>query len=210
MGHEHIQYLICLARKNNIYRPIVTSTLKLAERFDMSQQSVSRILISLETEGLIKRSAGPQGVRIELTERAVKRLKQTYDLLDSHFSKKALEFYGTVERGIGEGKYYVSMYREHFRRKLRIRPYLGTLNLKVKIETVKKIRMMFKPVVIDGFTTEERTFGWIKCYRCIVDKTRDCFITMPERTAHPDDIIEVISEKYLRNLGKRRLKIKVV
>jgi CTP-dependent riboflavin kinase len=76
-----ICFLIEIARKYDIYKPIKTSTIKLKDLFGISQQSVSRILIEQEKKGLIKRTSSTKGLTLEVDENGLELLKDSFRCL---------------------------------------------------------------------------------------------------------------------------------
>jgi riboflavin kinase len=182
----------------------------------VSQQSSSRYLKNLEEEGLIRREMVGRGEWIELTEKGIDSLKKIHQSLKTFLSpkpqlKKILE--GKVVSGLGEGAYYIRNYMEQLKERLGFKPYLGTLNIRLKhhpegIERYIKIR-------IPNFSKEERTFGGIsiipvKFFRGTKGMKEDtkrkmgvnCYLTIPQRTHHEKNIIELIHRENLREKFK--------
>ena len=109
---------------------------------------------------------------------------------------------GKVFSGVGEGRYYVSLdgYRKQFIEKLGFDPYPGTLNLKIPKEQLYFRRRLDEEegILIEGFSTPDRTFGEVKAFRCKVDGIEGA-IVMPKRTHYPEDVLEVIAPVKLRD-----------
>jgi riboflavin kinase len=103
--------------------------------------------------------------------------------------------------GVGEGRYYVSLqgYRKQFIEKLNFDPFPGTLNIKINKEHLYFRRKLDEEegVKIEGFSTEDRTFGEVKAFRCRINGIEGA-VVLPQRTHYPADIIEVISEVRIR------------
>lgn len=104
---------------------------------------------------------------------------------------------------MGEGRYYVSIegYRRQFKEKLGFDPYPGTLNLKIPRE-----EMYFRSrldeeegIKIEGFKTEERTFGDVKAFKCRV-KGVEGAVVIPQRTHYPKNVLELIAPVRLREV----------
>ncbi|MEA2104109.1 MAG: DUF120 domain-containing protein [Candidatus Cloacimonadota bacterium] len=188
------RYIIPLIKEYGLFESIETSTTNLAELFEISQQSVSRVLIELEKRNFIKRTSSTKGIRIEFKQQSIKLLKKTYDLLDNFFGDFSLQ--GIIKQGIGEGKFYITHpeYKKRIKTFLRINPFPGTLNLEVNINLIRAMKELFKPIIIAGFETEDRSFGSLSCYECLIDKKMEAWIIFAERTTHPENIIELISE----------------
>lgn len=182
-----------LAKNNASYKPFRTTTTAIAKDLNSSQQTVSRKLILLEKEGWIIRDATLNGLTIKLTDRAINKLKEDYTLLKSTFDTTK-ELTGTLTTGLGEGRYYMQQqeYQIQFREKLGFFPWHGTLNVKVEIDKLRRFLITQKPEYIEGFKSKERTFGGLWAYPTTVYGEKAAII-VPVRTAHPEDIVEIIS-----------------
>ncbi|KAA8922986.1 winged helix-turn-helix domain-containing protein/riboflavin kinase [Thermoplasma sp.] len=181
-------------------RAYLTSS-KLADMLGISQQSASRIIIDLEKNGYITRTVTKRGQILNITEKGLDVLYTEFADLSRILSiKNNIVIAGTITSGMGEGRYYVArkQYIIQFQEKLGIIPYLGTLNIKVDQASLPELRKIrgFRGIHIDGFKTEDRTFGAVKAFSAKVQSV-PCFVIMPERTVYTD-VIEVISDKYLR------------
>lgn len=201
MKPELIDFLIEIAKK----RGRVTTS-RIARDLGSSQQTVSRKIRELEKSGLVSRTRHQRGQLITLTESGRKMMRRRYLELKNAVEglrSEGISFGGNVISGSGEGAYYVGQdeYFIQFHEKLGFRPYLGTLNvhlkstqdMKAKNETEKT-----RPVIVKGFRKKNRTFGDIRCYTCVVNRKVKGAVIIPERTHHPQDIIEVISPANLR------------
>ncbi|MEM4267936.1 MAG: DUF120 domain-containing protein [Candidatus Woesearchaeota archaeon] len=185
--------ILIFAAKNPLK---VCSTIELGKRLGISQQSVSRILIHLEKEGLIERSISYKGLRMCLTYKGRSFLLKYKKELDAIFVRRLK---GVVCNGSGEGRFYTSIpcYKNQFISKLGIDPYPGTLNLIVDEFLLKQFLALKKEIIINGFKTKKREFGKISCYLVKAGGV-DSALVVPERTHHPSNIVEIISEKNLR------------
>lgn len=192
------QILYFLAQHNASFRPFDTTTGKIAKSVGSTQQTISRRLIQLENKGLIDRRATPTGVAITLTSKAIKELKQDYILLKSVF-EACENIEGTVISGLGEGRYYMGQeqYQIQFREKLGFFPWAGTLNIRVKIEALRRFLINEKPIFVEGFVTKERGFGGLWCYPITLNGTK-ASILIPLRSTHPEDVIEIIAPYCVR------------
>ncbi|MEE9323915.1 MAG: DUF120 domain-containing protein, partial [Candidatus Aenigmarchaeota archaeon] len=113
------------------------TTAALAGKLGSSQQTISRKIRELENNGLIHRTSHHKGQIITLTEKGTKFLRKRFlelrDIMD--YSKgEGISFGGHLVSGSGEGRYYVSQneYFLQFHDKLGFRPFLGTLNIRLK------------------------------------------------------------------------------
>lgn len=192
--------LLFLAKKTGLFSSIKTSTGKISEELEVSQQTVSRKLRSLKEQGLITLASSPQGCEISLTEKGIALAREHFFELKKFFSKgKTRELEGKVSLGFGEGRYYVSQepYLGQFKKLLGFRPYLGTLNIVVEQEKLEKFLLNSKPIFIEGFSTKERSFGNLKAFKIKIFNANGAII-IPERTKHQKNTIEIISPVFLR------------
>lgn len=181
-------------------RPRGTSTVQLAEKVDVSQQSVSRVLQELEREGYIKRLQLTTGLSLELTGKG----RLTLLTLQGKIAKaidqqQSRTLHGVLERGLGEGKYYVSLghYKDHIHKLLGAEPYPGTLNLHVKPEERALFLSGIVPIEIPGYQSKERTYGTVRYYPIKVGN-RHCGLLLPTRTTYGPDKVELVDTVELR------------
>ena len=182
------------------------SSRELANRLGTSQQTAARWLVELEKHGLISRVSGPKGQSVKLTKAGLSILRSSYQRLSSIFgaSSQTVKLAGNVMSGLGEGSYYMRQegYREQFRRKLGFEPYPGTLDVKLGGESIELKNTLdhMRGVPIEGFSTDERTFGPVKCFPAKICGARAA-IVLPARCAHID-AIELVAPKNLRKAIK--------
>ncbi|SMD31178.1 winged helix-turn-helix domain-containing protein/riboflavin kinase [Picrophilus oshimae] len=183
--------------KNTVF----ISSKELANEMNVSQQTASRIIISLDRLGYITRTLENRKQKITINDSGLDVLYREYNEISSilRFSQE-LKLVGAVQNGLGEGKYYISKkgYKDQFIAKLGIDPYPGTLNIKILNEYENNLRRIKNSdgIYITGFKDQQRTFGGVFCHAARIDGIR-CFIIFPERSVYRDTF-EVISEKYLR------------
>jgi riboflavin kinase len=200
---EDLQCLKAIALRGGCKGPVFVSTQSIGTMLAISQQTASRRLKGLESQGLITRAMTPDGQHVTLTKHGEDELRREY--LEYHRifseSEETYVLQGTVVSGIGEGKYYMSLpaYKEQFKNSLGFEPYPGTLNIRLSPSSIplrKKIDALnwFR---IKGFSMDGRTFGDAKCIPCRIG-TISCGIVVPGRTHYPDDLIEVIAPIALR------------
>ncbi|MCR4335746.1 MAG: DUF120 domain-containing protein [archaeon] len=198
MKEENFALALLLAKKTNLYQTAFVSTSSLAEITGFSQQSISRKLRELEKDGLITRKVSNAGIEVAFTEEGRKELESFYLELKELFSKKSNSLKGKIVDGLGQGAYYVCrlQYKKVFEKLLGKEIFCGTLNLEV--EPAERTRFTAaKPVVINGFTTKERTFGGIDVWKCKANNIGALAI-LPHRTNHPANIIEIVAPINLR------------
>ena len=206
---DYLNHLVRIINHFGLFETIETSTIKLSKVLKISQQSVSRILIEMEKQKLIKRTSSARGVTIDIDSEGIKSLKNTYNILSKHF--KDLTFSGEIKNGLGEGKYHITLpgYKKQFTSVLNIDPFPGTLNLKVDQNVINAIKGISEPKIIKGFETDERTYGSLTCYKCTIENNTPGWLIFAERSTHPENIIEVISQIHIRKeFNKKTLSIR--
>lgn len=174
---------------------------ELADGMCLSQQSASRVLIRLEEGGYISRTFHNRKQRIVLTDSGLDILYRELGSLSKILNlDSTISISGIVQSGLGEGRYYISRksYIIQFQDKLGFIPFLGTLNVKISPAFESRLRRLRSSpgIHIDGFQTEDRTFGPVKVFHASVNGEK-CAVIFPERSVYTD-VIELISEKYLR------------
>lgn len=201
MKTDILDVLIELAKRKG---KVTTTTL--AKKLGSSQQTISRKIRELDDQGMIARTPHHKGQIITLTEMGNKFLRKRYlELTDivERSKESGVSFGGNLVSGSGEGRYYVGQdkYFLQFHDKLGFRPFLGTLNIRLKtthdINTKNEMEKV-KPIVVEGFKKEKRTFGGIRCYPCVINRKIRGTVVIPERTHHPSDVLEIISPANLR------------
>ncbi len=197
---EYICSLLKIVAKYGVFSEIHTSTIKLANIFGLSQQSASRILIDMEKEGIIQRTSSAKGLTININKKGISMLHAVYNVLEKEF--RNIEIKGKVRKGLGEGKYYITSegYQEQFKKLLGMNPYAGTLNVEVDTSKILAIKSLKDPVEIRGFQANDRTFGGLHCYKCMINNKIKGWVVFAERTTHPENIIEIIAEECLRDV----------
>ena len=186
---------------------IEISSSQLGDLMNVSQQSASRYLTSLEKQGYIRRARTTKGQVVSLTEKGVSALEELRADLDKFFSsdekgkgKKSAE--GILARGMGEGAYYIREYSGEIRKHLGFDPFPGTFNVKISEDAYDSLDLERTATgTIKGFKKEGRSFGPIKYAQVKIyakDKEADCYFILPMRTHHRD-VLEIISEENLRD-----------
>lgn len=209
INNDDLMTLKKIALMGGLKSQVCLSSQAMGEQLDISPQTASRRLISLEKEKLILRTIRPDGQYVRINDSGEKVLRGEYFDYCRIFEEKDVSYLlrGEVISGLGEGRYYVSIprYMEQFREKLGFEPFPGTLNLRldpVSLETRKELEKL-EWVDIVGFVDNDRTFGSAKCLPCRIEGSASAII-VPGRTHYPDDIIELLCEHGLR--GKLGLK----
>ena len=198
--------LLFIAEKAGLKGKLSASTSEIAFSLNISQQSVSRKLSFLASKNLIERKVLPSGNILSLSEKGIQVLSKKRNVLEKLFSQKTKQkFSGKVCSGLGEGKYYINLsgYQNQFKKILGEKVFPGTLNLKVNELEFNDFLSSKKEILIQGFSSKNRTFGTASLFKVKLNSV-DAAIIVPERTNHPKGIIEVISSFFLR----KKLKLK--
>lgn len=205
MKDPKIKYIIILSQllvygaRNNF---IEITTAELAKKINCSQQLASKELLDLELMGLIERNKNSKKFSIRVTEKGFQEVYTLYLFLKTSIEtfRKTMNFEGEIISGMGEGSYYMSLpgYKQRFKEKLGYEPYPGTLNIKLNSKLYvdrKKEILKFPAILIDGFSDEMRTYGWVKCYPALLNESDEIngMVLILERTHYDDTIIEIIA-----------------
>jgi riboflavin kinase len=177
------------------------SSFELANQLNTSQQTASRYLLELDNKELITREMGIKKQLIQITKTGTELLKKEYSQYQQIFElKDKIYFKGKVVSGLGEGRYYTEQkgYIDQFKDKLGFIPHPGTLNVEIKYIEKNKLRLLknYNAIIIDEFTTKNRTFGGVRCFKAKIDNISGA-IVLPTRS-HYSNILEFISSEYLR------------
>lgn len=211
MSELKIQHILTLAElftKGARYNFIPITTSSLGKSIKKSQQAASKHLLELEANGYIERLRSGQKVSVRITTKGHADIVKIFSTLKSSLESipAYLEFKGTISSGMGEGAYYMSMkgYTKQFKTKLGYIPFPGTLNVKLKDkESIEAKRSLdaYPAILVDGFSDDKRTYGWVKCYPAKIDNIAAALILL-ERTHHDDSIIELISKVNIKKAIK--------
>jgi len=198
---DSVQILKELAMLGAVKGEVLLSSGDLAGRMGISQQSASGKILELVRAGMLVRRMGPRKQALQLTPRAVAILRREHsDYLKLFERAEKVTISGEVASGFGEGGYYVGQahYQEQFYKKLGMRPFPGTLNLKLSGPEMAKLDILREQpgIPLDGFQNNGRTFGKGRCFRARIGSL-ECAVVIPDRTLHSDNM-EIICEKHLR------------
>jgi riboflavin kinase len=181
------------------------STTDLSSIMGGSQQSASRHLQLLESEGLLERSTDSNGTKVRINHKGVAELDYVLQELKWHLEGKeanAIEIEGIVISGLFEGAYYIAKegYLHQIQEKLGFKPFLGTLNVRIANEDLEKRHRVEKgsSIQLEGFKNGERSFGGARCYPLTVNDEADGALIVADRSIHDENVLEVISPLYLR------------
>jgi len=208
-------FFVLLALLEEKKRGELASSAKLATESGLSQQETARVLRLIESEGILSRNLVKGGQEIALTDNGIKFLEsvrlQLEDLLGNEGHKGGnLVFEALVASGISDGKYYTSIegYWVQINNALGFKPFPETLNLRITGEhpTRDDLTKLSK-VHVQGFAYGSRLMGSLDCIRATVareDKLVQGALIFPERTHHPNDIVEFIAPVSVRDALKIR------
>ena len=210
LGTHHIlsiSHLLSIGAGSNFVR---TSTVSLGNAIGRSQQSASAYLTELEAIGYAKRNVQGGKTYVMITKKGVLEIKRVSAALSKALYSKnttGMLLAGKISSGVGEGAYYMSLkeYVVQFREKIGYVPYPGTLNIMLDERSstnMLNILTTKEPdAMIDGFSDGKRTYGWVKCYKCLMNGKK-CHLVRLERTHHEDKLVEIISKINLRRTCK--------
>ncbi len=209
VGHDELAVAKLLALDGGIDGELKVSCSGLAGRLDASTQTASRRLQRLEDAGYITRETVSDGQWVQLTDEGERALRAEYEDYRRVFEgTTSVELTGTITSGMGEGRHYISLpgYMRQFEEKLGYEPFLGTLNVDLDDESVRRRTAMsaIEPVHIDGWEDDERTYGPAVCFPATVETVdgttyENAHTIAPERTHHDEDQLEVIAPEKLRD-----------
>ena len=175
------------------------STKRLGEHIGLSQQSASRLITRLSSNGLIQKTVSGRGHEIRLTEKGMMFLKDMRKNLNDFLAEKdSVSFPGVVATGLGEGAYYVHEYEGRIKKKMGFTPYPGTLNVNLGRNPQELLR--YTNIEVPGFNRDGRSYGLIRLAPVRLSRKKkfvDCFFILPERTHHREDA-ELIHKENLR------------
>ena len=197
---KELRVLLVLAEMGALEKNIAINTSDLGNKLKIPQQTVSRILLDLIDNGLIRKVKGIRGYIVKITPEGKKLLENLKSDLDRIFKKtQEIIITGKVIDGLKDGKYYMSLseYRKQFEKKLKFKPYPGTLNIMLDEEESKEKLKRIDDLGIEGFKKDERIFGSIKCFKCKINGIEGSII-IPERSHYGSEILEIISPFELR------------
>ncbi len=185
---------------------MVSSTSRIAVSLNISQQSVSRKINELVDAGFVVKKSSVGGSELFLTSKAIDLLKSVFFKLNNCFSKSNSKIFGRVVSGFGEGAYYICQrkYLGEFQKKLGFSPFCGTLNIEVNSSELNAVLLGLNPIKINGFKLKNRSFGFINCFRVLINGEIKGAVVFPERTSHGENVVELIAPYNLR----KKLKLK--
>lgn len=199
---QHILTIVELLSKGARHNFVEVTTGELGKSISRSQQAASKHLLELENSGYIERIRRGQKFAVRVTDKGHTEIQNLFSSLHAALesSPAAIDFEGSVVSGMGEGAYYMSLegYRRQFKDKLGYEPYPGTLNVRLVDQLYMNARRELgrhPSIFVDGFSDSTRTYGWVKCYRAIINDgaVDNAAVLVLERTHYDDSMLEVIA-----------------
>uniref|UniRef100_A0A7C4FHT2 Riboflavin kinase n=1 Tax=Ignisphaera aggregans TaxID=334771 RepID=A0A7C4FHT2_9CREN len=106
---------------------------------------------------------------------------------------------GRVFSGIGEGRIYVELYRSEIEKVMSIKPYPGTLNVKLEREYVDIVKKLLASNPHTVIKPPKEGLAPVLAWRAYVEDLV-VYIVKPVKTVWRFDVIELVAEKNLREL----------
>jgi len=199
--------LYSLANKGAIYSKATITTRELGKLLNVSQQTASRRVAQCVEQGYLNRIHTADGMLLQISDKGREELLNVLSNLEVVFTPPGDEIVieGSIVTGLGEGAYYIDIYSTKLKEVLGFKPYLGTLNVKIKDDESRKAIGRMKntpPLVLSGFTHEGRTFGDVICYRVKINQKIEAAIVIAQRTHHSEEILEVVAPIHIRKALK--------
>ncbi len=104
---------------------------------------------------------------------------------------------GRVFSGVGEGRNYVELYKNEIEKTLGIKPYPGTLNIRLEHEYVDIAKRVLAPSPHTIIKPPREGLSPVLAWKAYV-KHICVYIVKPLKTVWGFDVIELIAEKNLR------------
>jgi riboflavin kinase len=199
---QHILTIVELLAKGARHNFVEVTTTELGKNIGRSQQAASKHLLDLENSGYIERAKKGQKFAVKVTDKGYSEIQGLFSSLRAALESvpATIDFEGNVVSGMGEGAYYMSLegYRKQFKEKLGYEPYPGTLNIRLTDQIFMNARRELgkhQSIFIDGFSDGTRTYGWVKCYRAVINDgaVDNAAVLVLERTHYDDSMLEVIA-----------------
>jgi len=199
---QQILTIVELLSKGGRHNFVEVTTTELGKSIGRSQQAASKHLLDLENSGYIERTKKGQKFAVRVTDKGYSEIQGLFSSLRATLESApaTIDFEGSVVSGMGEGAYYMSLegYRKQFKEKLGYEPYPGTLNVRLTDQIFMNARRelaQHPSIFLDGFSDGTRTYGWVKCYRAIINDgaVNNAAVLVLERTHYDDSMLEVIA-----------------
>jgi riboflavin kinase len=208
VDHSDLATLKELALAGGLEGEITVSCSSLGTRLDVSTQTASRRIRSLEDSDLLRRTVVGEGQRVRLTGEARRVLAsehRDYRTLFATDPGPALS--GVVETGMGKGRHFVSLpgYVDQFAERLGYEPYPGTLNVRLDEVSARRYDALSarEGIDVDQWSDGETTYGAAVCYPATVSAAGERYdrthVLVPDRSGHDEDLVELVAPVCLRD-----------
>jgi riboflavin kinase len=204
---QHILTIVELLAKGARHNFVEVTTTELGKGIGRSQQAASKHLLDLEKSGYIERAKTGQKFAVKVTDKGYTEIQSLFSSLRTALESApaTIDFEGNIVSGMGEGSYYMSLegYRKQFKEKLGYEPYPGTLNVLLADPIFMNARRELgkhPSIFIEGFSDGTRTYGWVKCYRAVINDgaVAHAAVLVLERTHYDDSMLEVIAPSSIK------------
>ena len=206
--YDELATLKELATRGALTEEITVSCPELADRFEVSKQTMARRLRRLLDTDHIERELSKDGQLVVVTDRGRSALRAEFEAYRRLFDQpETVELRGTVVDGLGEGRHYIGLpgYWDQFREQLGYAPFPGTLNVALDGESAEKASMLeeFDTICIDPWEDGGQTYGGATCLPVQLesssgDRYNDAHAILPNRTDHENQL-ELIAPDVLRD-----------
>jgi riboflavin kinase len=109
-----------------------------------------------------------------------------------------MEIKGKLISGMGKGSYFMSqkIYLDQFQEKLKFKPFVGTLNIKIDSNGIASILNI--PPEKFNIIFGKGKFGDVKFIKALLNDEVVGALVFPAKSEHTEDVLEFISDKNLR------------
>ena len=113
-----------------------------------------------------------------------------------------MEIKGKLISGMGKGSYFMSqkIYLDQFQEKLKFKPFVGTLNIKIDANGIANILNI--PPEKFNIILGKGKFGDVKFIKALLNDEVFGALVFPAKSEHTEDVLEFISDKNLRQILK--------
>jgi len=205
MKSGKIMMLLEIAKRGGLQNSVRATTGSFSSALKISQQTASRWLAELSSEGLVDRKN--RGVMLTESGRAM--LERIRKEISSLFqaSARQVRLAGRVVSGMHEGRFYLSIpeYEEQIASALGFEVFPGTLNLRLESAAsiaAKRQLMTSNGIEIRGFRKNGRMLGGAKLYRGRIFGGKKAAaigaVIIPYKSHYGAEVLELISPENLR------------
>ena len=182
---------------------------ELTDRLDISIEDAQQNVRRLRDAGCLARHDNERDRLLRVTHDGRTALAREYvDYYRLFGPARPLQLTGEVTEGAGKASGFVSLsgYVEQFKNRLGYEPFHGTLNIAVEDDDKADSHRLaaVDGVRIDGWETDELTYGGVTCYPARIETTDGreygpAHILVPDRTHHDASELEILAPDRLRD-----------